>query len=320
MTFSSPAVLGALVVIPVLIVLVVVRERRRRAWSARFGNPALIPNVVDRAPGWRRHLPTAVLLAALAALIVGVARPKAQVSVPREEATVVIAIDVSRSMGATDVRPSRLAAARAAAEAFLREVPEKYRVAVIAFGSRATVTLPPTLDRELVHPALAALRPGDGTALGDAVALAVQLGKQQRARDGFVPPTSVLLISDGAQQGGRVPVRTAERQARAAHVPVSTLLLGTAAGTVTAKLPGGLKEIIAVPPDPATLRAVAAATGGESSTNAGDPKLKQVYERLDSRLGHRREPRELTDAFAAGGGVLMLLGGALSALWFRRVP
>jgi Ca-activated chloride channel family protein len=308
------------VVLPLLLVLYVVRERRRRAWAARFGNPALLPNVVDRSPGWRRHLPLALLLVALGALIVGVARPHAQVTVKREQATVIVAIDVSRSMGATDVRPSRLAAARAAAEEFIAKVPSKYRVGIIAFGSRANVALPPTVDRDLVAPALATLKPGNGTALGDAIALAIGLGKRQRARDGFVPPTSVLLISDGAQQGGRVPVRTAERQAKAAHVPVSTLVLGTPAGTVKAKLTGGLSEIISVPPDPGALRSLAAATGGEAFSSSSDSGLKHVYGNLHSRLGHRRQPRELTDAFAAGGGVLMLLGAAFSAFWFRRIP
>jgi Ca-activated chloride channel family protein len=319
-SFAAPAALAALVVLPLLLGLYLVRERRRRAWAARFGNPALLPNVVDRSPGWRRHLPLVLLLVALAALIVGVARPHAQVTVKREQATVIVAIDVSRSMGATDVRPSRLAAARAAAQDFIAKVPSRYRVGIIAFGSRANVLLPPTLDRDLVAPALATLKPGNGTALGDAIALAIGLGKQQRARDGFVPPTSVLVLSDGAQQGGRVPLRTAERQAKTAHVPVSALAIGTANGTVKAKLTGGLTEIINVPADPAALRSLAAATGGDAFTSSSDSGLKHVYEKLGSRLGHRRQPRELTDAFAAGGGVLMLLGAAFSAFWFRRIP
>src|SRR4029079_16573540 len=124
------------------------------------------------------------------------------------------------------------AAARAAAQDFIAKVPSRYRVGIIAFGSRANVPLPPTLDRDLVAPALATLKPGNGTALGDAIALAIGLGKQQRARDGFVPPNSVLSISDGAQQGGGVRLRRAERQAKTGHVPVSTLGLGTANGTV----------------------------------------------------------------------------------------
>ena len=153
MTFQSPLALLGLLVVPLLVAAYVRHERGRGSYVARFANLALLPNLVDRAPGWRRHLPVAILLVALAALVVGVARPHATVSVPREEATVVLVIDVSRSMAAKDVEPSRLGAARAAANAFLRKVPEKFRVGVVSFASRAVVAVPPTADRSLVRAA-----------------------------------------------------------------------------------------------------------------------------------------------------------------------
>ncbi len=320
MSFHWPLALLGLAAVPVIVALYVRRERRRGAFAARFTSPALLPNIIDRAPGSLRHLPPAVALVALAVMLVGVARPHATVSVKREEATVVLAVDVSRSMTATDVRPSRLDAARAASQAFLRKVPKTFRVGVVSFGSRAVVALPPTADRSLAESALALLRPGEGTALGDAVALSAQIGQRERASDGSVPPTAVLLISDGAQEGGRATPAAAARRARSLHVPVYTVVVGTPNGSVERSLPGGYREIIRVPPRPDTLRQVAMTTGGQFFTATNDVRLREVYERLGSRLGHRKKSREVTDFFAAGSAALLFVGGALSALWFRRVP
>ena len=319
MSFQWPVALVALLVVPGVLALYVWRERRRPEDAARFGNPALFPNLVDASPGWRRHLPVAVMLVALAAMVVGVARPHATVSVKREEATVILAMDVSRSMGANDVKPSRLDAGKAAAAFFLTKVPSKYRIGLISFGTRAVSTVPPTTNRALVRQGLVALRPSDGTALGDAIALAVRLGQRQRTKDGVVPPESVLLISDGASQGGRTTIPAAAKLAKQAHVPVYSILVGTQGGQVTATLTGGYKEIIKVPPSPQTLQQLSAATGGQLFAAASDARLKQVYEKLGSRVGHKRQAREMTDAFAAGSAALMLVGGLLSMFWFRRV-
>ncbi len=320
MSFQSPVWLIALAAVPLLAALYILYDRRRVKSAERFGNPALLPNLVDRSPGWRRHLPLAVLLVALAAMVVGVARPHATVSVRREEATVLLAVDVSRSMSARDVKPSRLAAAESAADGFLRKVPGKYRVGLISFGSRAVLVVPPTQNRDDVRAGLAALRTGDGTALGDAIVLALDTARGQRARDGSVPPTSVLVISDGAAQGGRTKPEAAARQAKSAGVPVSSIVLGTANGVVTQKLTGGYTQQIRVPPSPGTLAAIARTTGGHLFTATTDSRLRDVYRRLGSRLGSRKEPREISDLFAGGSAVLLLIGGGLSALWFRRVP
>jgi Ca-activated chloride channel family protein len=319
MSFSSPYTLLWLLAIPALVALYAGRERRRGRFAARWGRLALLPNLIDRAPGRRRHLPVAVLLAALAALIVGVARPHATVTVPREEATVLLAVDTSRSMGATDVYPSRLAAAQRAASHFVDQVPKKFRIGVVSFSSRAQIGVAPTEDRELVHQAIDLLRGGEGTALGDAVLLSARLGLRERTGDGLVPPTSVLLISDGARDGGRTAPRAAAQQARKLHVPVYTVLLGTPGGTVRHQLPGGFTEIIRVPPSPATLQLVARTSGGEFFRAATDRQLRAVYERLGSRLGHKTTSREITDVFAGGAAALMLVGAGLSAFWFRRV-
>lgn len=320
MTFSWPIALAGLVLLPVLVLAYLWSERRRNASQAAFGNPALLPNVIDREPGRLRYLPVAILLLGLTAMIVGVARPHAIVSVPREEATVILAMDVSRSMKAEDVEPTRLDAARAAAEVFLAEVPEKFRVGVVSFASRAAVGVPPTHDRALVEEALDSLSPGEGTALGDAVALSVRLGERRRESDEVVPPRAILLISDGARDGGRVDPAEAAKQAREQAIPVHTVLVGTAEGVVEETLTGGFRRITQVPPSPETLQALSEATGGEFFTATDDERLREVYEELGSRLGEREESREVTDFFAAGAAALLLVGGALSAFLFQRIP
>jgi Ca-activated chloride channel homolog len=319
-SFQWPLALLALAALPVAAYLYVRRDSRRAERAAPFATPALIPNLVTRSPGRRRHVPFVVLLVALAALVVGAARPHAAVTTRSEEATVILAIDVSRSMAATDVRPTRLDAARAAAIALLEKVPERYRVGVVGFASRATPALPPTADRTLARTALRSLRPGMGTVLGDAVALSTRLGRRARSREGKVPPTAVLLISDGANEGGRVSPAAAARRARRLHIPVYTVVVGTPNGEVRRPLPGGATEIVRVPPRPATLRTLARATGGRFFTARDDARLREVYESLGSRLARRTTKREVTDVFAAGSGALLLVAGSLSTLWFRRLP
>ena len=320
MSFGWPVALLGLLLVPLLVGLLVWHDRRRDRVAARFASLSLLPNVVDRAPGRLRFVPTAILLLALAAMVVGVARPHAMVSVPREEATIVVALYVSRSMKAADVEPTRLDAARAAARAFLAEVPEKFRIGVVSFATRAVVALPPTDDRELVAASLDTLKTGEGTAIGDAVALSIQMGRRLREADGAIPPTSVLLISDGARDGGILDPEVAADRARRQGVPVYTVLVGTPDGVVEETLPGGFRQIIRVPPSGETLSQIAQVSGGEYFTAVDVEELRQVYEELGSRLGSRREEREITDFFAAGSALLLVTGGALSALLFRRVP
>jgi Ca-activated chloride channel family protein len=319
-SFGLPIALVGLALVPLLAGAYVWYERRRRRAQARFGSPELLPNVVDRSPGRLRALPVVISLVALAAMIVGVARPHAVVSEPREEATIVLALDVSRSMKATDVQPTRLDAARLAAKQFLAEVPEKFRVGVVSFADRASVGVAPTEDRDLVESALDSLVSGEGTALGDAVALSVKVGRPQEESTGEPPPPrSILLISDGARDGGRIEPAEAAKLAHENDVPVYSVLLGTGDGVVEETLPGGLRRIIRVPPSPETLEEISGATGGELFTALDAEQLRQVYDELGSRLGTRDVSREVTDVFAAISLALVLAAAAFSAFFFRRV-
>src|SRR5262245_19555275 len=299
MSFDWPLALVGLAVLPVLVALYIDRDRRRVASQASFGNPDLLPNVVDRSPGRLRYLPPITLLVALVFLIVGVARPHATVKVQREEATIILAMDVSRSMKANDVQPTRLDAARVAAKTFLDQVRKKVRVGVVSFATRAAVGVAPTEDRTLVATALDTLKPGEGTAIGDAVALGLRVGQPPQGQATPAQPRAIVLISDGTQDGGRIDPAEAARQAKKQGVPVYTVLVGTPDGVVQEKLTGGLTRIIHVPPSPETLRQVAADTGGQFFAAPDATELSRVYEDLGSRLGSRNEDREITDVFAA---------------------
>jgi Ca-activated chloride channel family protein len=316
--FDWPLALVALAVLPVLVALYLDRDRRRVASQASFGNPDLLPNIVDRSPGRLRYLPPITLLVALVFLIVGVARPHATVKVPREEATIILAIDVSRSMKANDVQPTRLDAARVAAKTFLDQVPEKFQVGVVTFATRAAVGVAPTTDRALVNTSLDTLKPGEGTAIGDAVALSLRVGRPQD-KGAHVPPRAIVLISDGAQDGGRIKPTDAAQLAKRQGVPVYTVLVGTPDGVVQESLPGGLRRIIHVPPSPETLQQVASDSGGQFFRALDTTQLSKVYENLGSRLGRRNEDREITDVFAAVAAGLLLVSGLTSAFLLRGV-
>ena len=322
MSFAWPLALLGLLLIPLAAGAYVLADRRRTREASRFANPALLPNLIAVSPRWRRHVPPAIALLALAVLVVGLARPHATVSVKKEEATIVLVLDTSRSMAATDVKPSRLAAARKAASEFLAKVPEAYPVAIVAFSTKADIVLPPTINRDAARSALAALRLGSGTAMGDAIVSALAAvprpSTEARARGEEAPPSSILLLSDGAQTGvGALPLEAA-RRARDLHVPIYTVALGTTDAVVQVPLPGGLKQRVTVPPDAATLRRIAQESGGRFYAAPDSEKLSAVYKELGSRLGREPKREEVTSAFAAGGVVLLLVGGALSAFWFRR--
>jgi Ca-activated chloride channel family protein len=320
MTFEWPIALLGLLAVPLAVYGYVLLERRRKRQAAAFANPALVPNLIGRRPGRLRHLPPVLVLVALVALTIGVARPHADLSVKREEATIVLALDTSRSMVATDVPPSRLAVAQEAVRRFLDALPPAYRVGMVSFAQSATTILPATTNREVAKRALANLRAGDGTALGEGIARAVQVTQRVRTADGHRPPAAILVLSDGAQTQGVLQPLPAAQRARRLRIPVYTVAFGTNAGVVEVVDDEGFTTRVTVPPDPPTLRRVAAATGGRFYAAPTAAQLNAVYEELGSRVGKVKEDREITAAFAAGGAALLLAAGGLSAFLFGRLP
>jgi Ca-activated chloride channel family protein len=321
MSFAAPMFLWSLMLVPLALALYVLAQRRRVRYAARFTNLDLLANVVDASPGRRRHLPAVFAIAALAALLVGLARPQMTVAVARDEANVVLAMDVSGSMMATDVSPSRLAAAQSAASTFLEGLPQRVRVGVVSFASGASVLVPPTEDRESVRTALDGLEAEGGTALGEAVVRSAELapdeGGSSRADD--EPSLSILLLSDGENSVGIDP-ETATERAKEAGVAIYTVALGTDQGVVDVRDDFGNLRRVAVPPDRETLEQIAESTGGQYFEAFTDTELAQVYDEIGSQVAYHDDEREVTAAFAGAGAGLLLVGATLSLLWFGRIP
>jgi Ca-activated chloride channel family protein len=319
-TFGAPIVLAALILVPVLIVAYVRHQRYRRHAAAAFASPALLQSVAPRRPGWRRHAPMTAFALALAVLIVAAAKPQKTVAVPVERASIMLATDVSGSMEATDVKPSRLVAARRAARNFINGVPRGVNVGVMAFNGRPRVLQSPTPDRDDIETALNRLSPSGGTATGEAISAALRVLRQPTGVNKKIPPSAIVLLSDGASTKGKNPIAAAQ-EAKRAKIPVYTVALGTPAGTIEVPRPGGAggTETHRVPPDPDSLAQIARASGGRSFTADNASELKAVYQKLGSQLGTEKRKRQLTSSFAGGALVLLLVGAGMSLAWFGRL-
>src|SRR4051812_44459306 len=306
MSFQSPWLLLGLALLPLLGFAYLAAEKRRRRAAAAFAAPVTAASVVPRSPRWRRHLPFALAGLATVALIGALARPQVSVAVPAEQAAIVLAMDHSGSMQATDVAPSRLTAALNAGEAFLKKVPAKVKVGGVVFGSTAEAVQSPTTDREALAAALrAAMKPKGGTATGDALATSLEMLKARGKA-----PGAIVLLSDGKATHGRDPLPVAD-EAKKLGIPIYTVALGTASGT----LPNG----DAVPPDTATLKQIAQRSGGEAFAVSESDALSAVYKKLGSEVAMKKEPREVTAGFAGGAAILLLVASGLSLRWFRRL-
>ena len=350
MSFASPELLLGLLIVPVALVGYLLIQRRRSRYTVRFTNVDLLANIAPRTPNWRRHLPPVLYLTAIAALAIGLARPSLVLAVPREEATIMLTMDVSRSMRATDVDPNRLVAAQQAATDFVDRLPEQFRVGLVAFSTDARLVVQPTTDRAEIHEALASLQADGGTALGDAIALSLEASGIEQAQataspdpsmapdatagpgasatpDASAPPDSdeppvvaTVVLSDGANSTGTLePIEAAQRAADLG-VPIYTIALGTEDGVVQVPNLFGIAESLPVPPDPETLATVAEMTGGRFFEAPTAEDLAAIYESLGSRVGFVDEEQEVTQLFAAAGLLFVLIGGALAAHWFNRFP
>ena len=327
MKFLWPVAFTGLALIPLAVLGYILLQHRRHRYAVRFTNLDLLANLVDKTPRWRRHIPPALFLTALSTLIVGVARPQATITTAREQATVVLTTDTSGSMGANDVGPTRLGAAKSAANLLLDQLPAEIQVALVQFSTEARVLAPATHDRALLRAALDTLRAEGQTALGDAVAFSVEIGlaatqegDERPATEGSDPPISILLLSDGANSTGRYEPLEAAELAVEFGIPVFAVALGTPDGTVRIVDINGTVETVSVPPDRETLRLIAERTGGRYFDAPTADDLREVYQEIGSEVGYVTEEHELTYLFAGAAGLLMLTGAGLSAFWFNRFP
>ncbi|MGY1821661.1 VWA domain-containing protein [Geodermatophilus sp. SYSU D00079] len=317
MTFQAPLWLLALLAVVALVALYVVLQLRRKAYAARFTNVALLDTLVPRRPGWRRHLAFALVALGMAALLVSLAVPSTEVRVPRERATVVMAVDVSLSMQATDIEPSRFEAMQKAAKEFVDVLPPRINLGLVSFAGTATTLVTPTTDRGQVRAAIDNLDLAESTAIGEAVFTSLTaIQNYQAALDSTeeeLPPARIVLLSDGYNTVGRDDTQAIDA-AVDAGIPVSTIAFGTDYGTLD--LDG---ERVPVPVDRETLERVADETGGSYSEAASAAELEQVYEDLGSQIGYTTEPRDVSYWFVRGGVLAALVGLVLSLLWTSRI-
>jgi Ca-activated chloride channel homolog len=317
MTFQAPLWLLGLLAVVALVALYVVLQLRRKAYAARFTNVALLGTLVPKRPGWRRHLAFGLVALALAALIVSLAVPSTEVRVPRERATVVMAVDVSLSMQATDIEPSRFEAMQTAAKEFVDVLPARINLGLVSFAGTATTLVTPTTDRGQVRSAIENLDLAESTAIGEAVFTSLTaIENFQASLDSSaeqLPPARIVLLSDGYNTVGR-PDTQAIDAAIDARIPVSTIAFGTDYGTLD--LDG---ERVPVPVDRATLEEIADKTGGSYSEAASAAELEQVYQDLGSQIGYTTEPRDVSHWFVRGGVLFALIGVVLSLVWTNRL-
>lgn len=291
----------------------------RHRHAVRFANARLLASVAPQRPGWRRHLAAGCMVLGLAVLAVATARPVLERDVERDRAVVVVALDVSPSMEASDVPPTRLDAAKRAAAEFVRGLPAGFHVGVVAYGSAAQVVTQPTTDHDRAASAIGQLRTTDGTAAGEALVAALDavettLAELDLAPDPDAgPPATVVLLSDGASSDGRPVAEVAQRAARSG-VPVSTITYGTPDGTV--EIDG---EQIAVPPDAGSMQELAAITGGRSFAATSGDELAAVYEDVRAQVGTVREQQEVTVPTVVLGIGFVLAAVGLGLLWRGRV-
>ena len=317
MTFQSPLWLLALLAVVALVAFYVVLQLRRKAYAARFTNVALLGSIVPKRPGWRRHLAFAVVALGLATLVVSLAMPSTEVRVPRERATVVMAVDVSLSMQAQDIEPDRFRAMQKAAKEFVDVLPERINLGLVSFAGTATNVVPPTTDRAQVANAIDNLELAESTAIGEAVFSSLTaIQNFQSSLDAASEdevPARIVLLSDGFNTVGREETQAVDA-ARAAGVPVSTIAFGTDYGTLN--LDG---ETVPVPVDRESLEELADQTGGSYSEAASAAELEQVYADLGSQIGYTTEPQDVSYLFVRAGVLVLMLGAVLSLLWTNRL-
>ena len=323
LTYLAPSRLWLMLVVLALAGAYIGLQVRRREYAVRFTNLDLLRSVAPKTPGWRRHLPAIALVLGLACMVVALARPAREEKVPRERATVILAIDTSLSMMATDVAPNRIDAAKKAAKVFLDIIPPKINVGLVSFNGSAIVNVPPTTDRLAVKQAIDGLELKEKTAIGEAIYSSLEAIKlaPKAADDKEAVPARIVLMSDGSTTVGR-PDAIASREAKRQNVPVSTIAFGTDHGSITIANPNGSGEMVTQEVDVNTeaLQDIADDTGGKAFTAATEAELREVYKDLGSSVGFAIEFREIVLWFVGVAMVLLVASSLMSLLWFSRLP
>jgi Ca-activated chloride channel homolog len=314
MSFASPLWLLALALVPLALAAYLAARRRSRRYVVRYPALATLRAAGVQAPSWRRHVPAALMLAAIAALGVALARPRVTHRVPIGEAAMMLVIDHSGSMAASDVTPTRLAAAQAAANTFIAQLPSSVTLGAIGFGSTVDTVQQPVSNHGAAQGNIDSQQAGGGTDTGDALTLALQLLHGSSKRH---PPAAIVLLSDGAANAGQDPV-TVARQARRERIPIYTVALGTPNGILAN--PDPFQPPISVPPDPQLMQQIAATSGARAFNAQTSGQLSSIYKHLGTELSSVSRKREVTVVFAVAGLVLLVLAVAASVRWAGRLP
>ena len=314
MSFASPLWLGALALIPIAMAASIAARRRAKRYAVRFPAVSTLQLAAGTGGSWRRRLPAALALAAIAALALALARPHVSYSAPVNEASVMLVTDHSGSMAATDVQPTRLAAAERAADTFIDRLPAKVLVGAVAFSDSPDAVQAPQANHAAARGVIDGQTANGATATGDALELALQLLRGSNPKH---PPSAIVLLSDGAANSG-VDVSTVAREAARDKIPISTVALGTPNGVLQS--PNPFEPSVPVPPDPQLMQQIAELSGGRSFNAQSADQLSSIYKRLADKLGTVTRKREVTVAFAIGGLVFLLLAAATSTRWSARLP
>jgi Ca-activated chloride channel homolog len=318
MNFLAASRLWLLLAVAALLIAYVIISLRRKRYAARFTQLSMLASVAPKRPTWyRRHVPAVLLLLSMTGLVFSLARPAQDTKVPKQRATVMLAIDVSNSMAATDVTPSRLAAAKVGATAFVNQLPPKLQLGLVAFSGTAAVLVSPTTDRAAVRTAINNLQLGAGTAIGDGIEAsltAITDSAKTQTGDKSPPPARIVLMSDGETTRG-TPNETAAAAALAAKVPVSTIAYGTQNGTL--EIQG---QDIPVPVNTDALKSIAQDTHGSYYRATTGDQLKSVYQGLGSSIGYDTQHKEIGRWFTGLALILGLIAGGLSLVWTARLP
>lgn len=324
MTFLSPSRLWLLALVVVLAAAYVAMQSRRKSYAARLASAEMFDSVMPSRPGWRRHATALMFLTAMTVLTTGFAQPAREVRVPRERATIIVAIDVSLSMAAADVDPNRLQAAQEAAHTFIDELPATLNLGIVSFAGNASVLVPPSQERLGAHQAIDNLELAESTAIGEAIFTSLDAIRNSpiQGEDGEPAPAAIVVLSDGETTAGRSD-ESAASAAAVAGVPVSTIAFGTKSGTIIYDdplTPQVEQMVVEVPVGEDNLRDIADATGGSFFQAATITELKAVYNDVGSAIGTEVVDREITDWFVGVGLIALLASAVASLTWFQRLP